>query len=114
MGPSPTFSWIRCIAARRPLLLHTDRNGFFYVLDRTNGKLLLAKPFLRRVDWAKSIDDAGRPVVVEPHGCPSDAANWDATAYSPKTRLYFCSRSRNARASLPAIRTRPGRDSSAL
>jgi len=52
MGPSPTFSWIRCIAARRPLLLHTDRNGFFYVLDRTNGKLLLAKPFLRRVDWA--------------------------------------------------------------
>lgn len=71
------------------LLVHADRNGFFYVLNRTNGKLLLAKPFLRRVDWAKSIDDSGRPVVVEPHGCPSDAANWDATAYSPKTRLYY-------------------------
>ena len=28
-------------------------------------------------------------MVVEPHGCPSDAANWDATAYSPKTRLYY-------------------------
>ena len=34
------------------LLLHADRNGFFYVLDRTNGAVLLAKPFLRRVDWA--------------------------------------------------------------
>ncbi len=71
------------------LLLHADRNGFFYVLDRTNGKLLLAKPFLRRVDWATKIDNDGRPVVVEPHGCPSDAANWDSTAYSPQTRLYY-------------------------
>ena len=71
------------------LLLHADRNGFFYVLDRTNGKLLLAKPFLRRVDWASSIAPDGRPVVVDPMGCPSDAANWDATAFSPKTRLYY-------------------------
>ncbi|MGJ5816352.1 PQQ-binding-like beta-propeller repeat protein [Paludibaculum fermentans] len=71
------------------LLLHADRNGFFYVLDRTNGKLLLAKPFLRRVDWATSIDAQGRPVVVDPRGCPSDAANWDSTAYSPLTRLYY-------------------------
>ena len=37
------------------LLLHADRNGFFYVLDRTDGELLLAKPFLHRVDWASSI-----------------------------------------------------------
>lgn len=71
------------------LLLHADRNGFFYVLDRTNGKVLLAKPFLRRVDWASSIDAHGRPVVVDPRGCPSDAANWDATAYSPLSRLYY-------------------------
>jgi len=71
------------------LLLHADRNGFFYVLDRTNGKLLLAKPFLRRVDWAKSIGPDGRPVVTDPRGCPSDAANWDSTAFSPDTRLYY-------------------------
>ena len=71
------------------LLLHADRNGFFYVLDRTNGKLLLAKPFLRRVDWAKSIGADGRPVVADPRGCPSDAANWDSTAFSPATRLYY-------------------------
>ncbi|WP_228486695.1 outer membrane protein assembly factor BamB family protein [Paludibaculum fermentans] len=71
------------------LLLHADRNGFFYVLDRTNGKVLLAKPFLRRVDWASSIDAQGRPVVVDPRGCPSDAANWDSTAFSPLTGLYY-------------------------
>jgi PQQ-dependent dehydrogenase (methanol/ethanol family) len=71
------------------LLLHADRNGFFYVLDRTNGKLLLTKPFLRRVDWATSIGPDGRPVVTDPRGCPSDAANWDSTAFSPETRLYY-------------------------
>ena len=71
------------------LLLHADRNGFFYVLDRTDGKVLLAKPFLRRVDWATSIGPDGRPVVIDPRGCPSDAANWDSTAYSPRTGLYY-------------------------
>lgn len=71
------------------LLLHADRNGFFYVLDRTNGKVLLAKPFLRQVDWASSIGADGRPVVKDPRGCPSDAANWDSTAFSPETHLYY-------------------------
>lgn len=71
------------------LLLHADRNGFFYVLDRTNGRLLLAKPFLRRIDWASGIGADGRPVVIDPHGCPTDAANWDSTAFSPETRLYY-------------------------
>ena len=71
------------------LLLHADRNGFFYVLDRTDGKLRLAKPFLRRVDWASSIGADGRPVVKDPHGCPADAANWDSTAFSPETHLYY-------------------------
>jgi PQQ-dependent dehydrogenase (methanol/ethanol family) len=71
------------------LLLHADRNGFFYVIDRTSGEPLLAKPFLRRVDWASGIGPDGRPVVVDPRGCPSDAANWDSTAYSPTTRFYY-------------------------
>jgi PQQ-dependent dehydrogenase (methanol/ethanol family) len=73
----------------RKLLLHADRNGFFYVLGRTNGELLLAKAFLRRVDWASGIGADGRPQVVDPKGCPDDAANWSSTAYSPTTRLYY-------------------------
>lgn len=71
------------------LLLHADRNGFFYVLDRTDGEVMLAKSFLRRDDWASSIGPDGRPVVTDPRGCPSDAANWDSTAYSPITHLYY-------------------------
>ena len=71
------------------LLLHADRNGFFYVLDRTTGAVLLAKPFLRRVDWASGIGADGRPVVVDLHGCPTDAANWSSTAFSPETGLYY-------------------------
>ncbi len=73
----------------RKLLLHADRNGFFYVLDRVTGELLLAKPFLRRVDWASGIGKDGRPVVQDAMGCPDDAANWSSTAYSPATRLYY-------------------------
>ena len=71
------------------LLLHADRNGFFYVLDRTTGEVLMAKSFLRRDDWASSIGPDGKPVVTDPRGCPSDAANWDSTAYSPETKLYY-------------------------
>ena len=73
----------------RKLLLHADRNGFFYVLDRLTGAVLLAKPFLRRVDWASGIGADGRPVVKDPGGCPDDAANWSSTAFNPVTHLYY-------------------------
>ena len=39
-----------------------NRNGFFYVLDRTNGKFIRAFPFVSKILWAKSIDERGRPV----------------------------------------------------
>ena len=71
------------------LLLHADRNGLFYVLDRNTGEVLLGKPFLRRDDWASRVGRDGKPEVSDPRGCPSDAANWDATAYSPLTHLYY-------------------------
>jgi glucose dehydrogenase len=71
------------------LLLHADRNGFFYVLDRTTGAVLLARPFLRRVDWTSGIGTDGRPMVTNPRGCPVDAANWSSTAFSPETGLYY-------------------------
>ena len=46
----------------RKLILHADRNGFFYVFDRTDGRLLLAEKFIRRVTWASGIGPDGRPV----------------------------------------------------
>ena len=77
----------------RKLLLHADRNGFFYVLDRTNGNVLLAKPFAKRLTWTQGIGSDGRPLPPPqdptPFDCPSDAANWDSVAYSPVTRLFY-------------------------
>ena len=75
----------------RKLLLHADRNGFFYVFDRTNGKLLLAEKFVRRLTWASGIGADGRPVRIPERdlSCPGHATNWHGTAFSPTTRLYY-------------------------
>lgn len=83
----------------RKLLLHASRNGFFYVFDRITGKLLLAKPFVKKITWAKEIGSDGRPVLnpnQEPTEqgtriCPSShgAANWYSTSFSPATGLYY-------------------------
>ncbi len=79
------------------LLLHADRNGFFYVFDRTNGKLLLAKSFLKQLNWASGLDVNGRPILAKFSGpvstkqrkCPDNAANWSSTSFSPVTHLYY-------------------------
>ena len=83
----------------RKLMLHADRNGFFYVFDRTDGKLLLAKQFLKNVTWASGIGADGRPIKLpnqEPAAggtkvCPSQdgATNWFSPSYNPATGLYY-------------------------
>ena len=83
----------------RKLLLHANRNGYFYVLDRTNGELLLSKPFVKKLTWSDAIDAAGRPKVTSnnettPGGvktCPAvrGATNWYSTAFNPQTKLYY-------------------------
>ncbi|HVO57001.1 MAG TPA: PQQ-dependent dehydrogenase, methanol/ethanol family [Dongiaceae bacterium] len=82
----------------RHLLAHADRNGFFYVLDRTDGKFLRASPFVEKLTWAKSIDATGRPVlsglVPSPDGttiCPGieGATNWFSPSYNPDTGLFY-------------------------
>ncbi|HEX4230315.1 MAG TPA: PQQ-binding-like beta-propeller repeat protein [Bryobacteraceae bacterium] len=83
---------------RRKLLFTANRNGFFYVLDRTNGQLLLAKPFVKKMNWAKEIGPDGRPVLktLEKAGngtkvCPSQdgATNWYSSSYLPSTGLFY-------------------------
>jgi len=83
----------------RKLLVQANRNGFFYVLDRTDGKLLLAKPFVKKLTWASEIGADGRPVRLpnmEPtlkgtKVCPGleGAANWFSTSFNPSTGLYY-------------------------
>ena len=83
----------------RKLLMQANRNGFFYVLDRLNGELLLAKPFVDQLSWASGIGSDGRPVLVPdqiptPAGtktCPAveGATNWMSPAYNPITKLFY-------------------------
>ncbi|HEX4167232.1 MAG TPA: PQQ-dependent dehydrogenase, methanol/ethanol family [Bryobacteraceae bacterium] len=84
--------------APRKLLVEANRNGFLYVLDRTNGRFLQAVPFVKKLNWAKSIDDAGRPVRtgIEPSAngaliCPDmvGATNWFSPSYNPSTHLFY-------------------------
>ena len=76
---------------RRKLLLQAGKNGFFYVIDRTNGHVLVAKPFVKRMTWASGLDADGRPQLLQEHGmtCPWQAADWNSTAFDPDTHLYY-------------------------
>ncbi len=85
----------------RKTLVNFDRNGFSYVLDRTNGELLLAQPFVH-VNWAKGIDmKTGKP-IEDPEKqtsatkntkdiCPSamGGKNQQPVAYSPRTGFFY-------------------------
>lgn len=83
----------------RKLMLHADRNGFFYVFDREHGTRLLSTPFVTHLTWATGIGDDGRPIRVagqepSPAGtrvCPSQdgATNWFSPSYNPATGLYY-------------------------
>jgi PQQ-dependent dehydrogenase (methanol/ethanol family) len=83
----------------RKLLLHADRNGMFYVLDRTNGKFLFGAPFAYQ-NWNRGLDANGRPILVpgsnsSPEGSflvyPSlgGATNFQSPSYSPLTKWFY-------------------------
>jgi alcohol dehydrogenase (cytochrome c) len=82
----------------RKLVMQANRNGFFYVLDRTNGEFLLAKAFARQT-WLKEFDAKGRPIPLpgtepSPEGtrlCPGLAggANWMAPSFNPALNLFY-------------------------
>ncbi len=80
------------------LLLQANRNGYFYVLDRTNGKFLRATPFIQKLNWAKGVDASGRPILTgqipSPEGtyiCPGidGATNWFSPSYNPDTGFLY-------------------------
>jgi alcohol dehydrogenase (cytochrome c)/quinohemoprotein ethanol dehydrogenase len=85
----------------RKVLMHAPKNGFFYVIDRTNGQLISAEPFAP-VTWATAIDkETGRP-VENPDARysvtgrpwrgtpgPQGAHNWNPMAFSPMTGFVY-------------------------
>jgi quinohemoprotein ethanol dehydrogenase len=81
----------------RKVILHAPKNGFFFVIDRTDGKLISAKNFVN-VNWAKGYGKDGRPIETakaRPEGPfdaipgPYGAHNWHPMSYSPMTGLVY-------------------------
>jgi len=90
----------------RKVVMQANRNGFFYVLDRSNGKLLSATPFAKKITWAKGVDlKTGRPIdtdltkmvrsntqtpdFVEVWPSAYGGKNWMPMAYDPNKRRVF-------------------------
>src|SRR5579871_2815010 len=95
----------------RKLITHSARNGFLYTMERANGAMVLAKPYME-VNWTKGIDQkTGKPIDYDPNKdiqiyagvgnltpgaplkkvCPSQAGgnNYWPSSYSPSTRLMY-------------------------
>jgi alcohol dehydrogenase (cytochrome c) len=82
----------------RKLMLQANRNGLFYVLDRTNGKFLSGKPFVKQT-WNVGFDENGRPKFAPgsestPEGAVvypglGGGTNWQSPSYSPDTGWFY-------------------------
>lgn len=82
----------------RKTLITANRNGFYYVLDRSTGEFLHAQAYAKQT-WAKGIDAKGRPMVL-PNTDPTEdgnliypslqgSTNWPSPSYSPQTGLFY-------------------------
>ncbi len=87
------------------VLMQANRNGFFYVIDRTNGKLISATQFARKVNWAKGIDmSTGRPIdtpmtamvrkseetdFIEVWPSAFGGKNWMPMSFDPTRKLVY-------------------------
>jgi quinohemoprotein ethanol dehydrogenase len=84
--------------AQRRVVMQANKNGFFYVIDRENGKLISAHNYVP-VNWAKGIDSNGRPIENPAARQLKDAAlvqpsaegghNWNPISFSPTTGLVY-------------------------
>jgi PQQ-dependent dehydrogenase (methanol/ethanol family) len=83
----------------RRLLMHADRNGHFYVLDRTNGRFLSGTPFVYQ-NWNAGFDEKGRPRHVPGSNSSAEGSflvyptvgggtNFQAPSYSPRTGWFY-------------------------
>ncbi len=83
----------------RKMVLHADRNGYFFTLDRLTGEHLLTSKFSEAVNWVKEINAKGQTIrdplkdsivpgaLVSPNN--GGATNWPPAAYSPDTGLFY-------------------------
>jgi alcohol dehydrogenase (cytochrome c) len=96
----------------RKLMMWANRNGFFYVLDRTNGKFVRGAPFVKQ-NWAAGLDANGRPlrlintkasgegVLTYPNA--QGGTNWFSPSWSPRTGLFYVGAWKNAYAMASSV-----------
>ena len=82
----------------RKAMLWGNRNGFFYVLDRSTGEFLLGNPFVKQT-WAAGLDERGRPIQFKERMPSAEGSltypgvqggtNWYAPSFSPATGLFY-------------------------
>ena len=107
----------------RKLIAQASRNGFFFVLDRTNGEHLVTAPFIEQT-WSSGIDAKGRP-IAKPSATPSPdgalvepgsdgSTNWMAPSFDPQTGLFYVNARRLFSVYYNTVTTKPegwgGRD----
>ncbi len=94
----PVLADIEYQGRPRKVMMWANRNGVFYVLDRTSGQFLRGKPFVK-ANWLTGFDERGRPmrtpgqqdsptpVLIQPNGL--GGTNWYPPSYSPHTGLFY-------------------------
>jgi len=83
---------------KRKVILWADRNGFFYMLDRTNGQFLLGKAFVKQT-WNAGFNERGRPIMAANTQSTTEGTlifpdnqggtNWFNPSFSPHTGLFY-------------------------
>ena len=95
---TPILADLTIDGAARKVICWANRNGFYYVLDRTNGAFLRGVPFVD-INWASGLDDAGRPILAEaanvtPTGMLTrpgigGGTNWLPPSYDPHSQTFL-------------------------
>jgi alcohol dehydrogenase (cytochrome c) len=89
----------------RKLLAQASRNGFYFLLDRTNGEHIVTKPFIDTINWTLGLNAKGQPIgnpakFPKPDGvlvspASNGATNWPAPSFDPETGLLYVGASRS-------------------
>ena len=101
---------------QRKVLMQAPKNGFFFVVDRTNGKPIAANKFIKTVNWADRYGADGRPIETAAAryyrtqapfvGIPSALAahNWQPMSFNPKAGLVYIPAQEVGMAYIPPMR----------
>src|SRR6266849_4319394 len=114
---TPILADLTVKGALRKVLCVPDRNGFYYLLDRTNGKFLVGVPFVE-VNWATGLDSAGRPILTPNADLTSQGRltkpgsgggiNWQNAALDEKSGLIFVPATEGASVFTKSVKPRRG------